>query len=352
MNNLIPIVIPSYEPDDKLITLVDKLIESKLKQPVVIVDDGSEGEGYQQIFNKIQKDYPVKVLHHAVNNGKGRALKSAFNYLLIEYPDMIGCVTIDSDGQHRIEDMIACMEALEANPEALVLGVRNFNGENVPTRSSFGNKTTSRVMKLLVGLSISDTQTGLRAIPAQYMKYLMNEKGERFEFETNMLLSTREENIQIIEVPIETIYLEENRTSHFNPLKDSLRIYAMFTKFIVSSLSSSVVDLVLFTIFCSMFRGMEFGAFGYAFIATVAARILSATYNFTINYRTVFKSEGTLLTAILKYALLAIFIMLASGAAVDKLSGLLPVAEVVIKIPVDIILFMVSFIVQREIVYK
>ncbi len=244
------------------------------------------------------------------------------------------------------------MKSLEANPEALILGVRNFNGDDVPARSSFGNKTTSRVMKLLVGLSISDTQTGLRAIPVRYMRYLMNEKGERFEFETNMLLSTRDEKIDIIEVPIETIYLDENRTSHFNPLKDSLRIYAMFTKFIVSSLSSSVVDLVLFTIFCSMFRGMDFGTFGYAFVATVAARILSATYNFTINYRTVFKSEGTLLTAIMKYALLAIFIMVASGLAVDKLAPLFPVAEVVIKIPVDIILFLVSFIVQREIVYK
>lgn len=352
MDKLIPIVIPSYEPDDKLLILVDNLIKANLKQPIVVVDDGSAGDEYQNIFNKIESEYPVDVLHHAVNNGKGRALKTAFNYLLVKYPDILGCVTIDSDGQHRIEDMIACMDALRENSDSLILGVRNFNGDNVPARSSFGNKTTSRVMKLLVGLSISDTQTGLRAIPAQYMKFLLNEKGERFEFETNMLLSTRDEKVGIVEVPIETIYLEDNKTSHFNPLKDSLRIYAMFTKFIVSSLSSSVVDLVLFTIFCSIFRGMDFGAVGYAFVATVAARILSATYNFTINYRTVFKSEGTLLTAILKYAVLAIFIMLASGVAVDKLSVIFPVAEVVVKIPVDIILFMVSFLVQREIVYK
>lgn len=349
--NMMPIVIPAYEPDEKLIALLERIEKADMKQPIVVVDDGS-GKEYSKIFEKASEFDNVTLLTHAVNLGKGRALKSAFNYLLNNYEDMIGCVTIDSDGQHRVEDMVACMEALRDNPKALVLGVRDFNKSNVPTRSSFGNKTTSKVMKLLVGLSISDTQTGLRAISQEYMRFLMNEKGERFEFETNMLLSTKDEKITIVEVPIETIYIEENKKSHFNPLKDSLRIYAMFIKFIVSSLSSSVVDLVLFSIFCAMLADVDCGSFGYIFLATVFARVLSATYNFTINYRTVFKSDGSLLKSVVKYALLAIVIMCVSGFAVDKLHALWPVAELVIKIPVDILLFLVSYVVQREVVYK
>ena len=350
LNGKIPVIIPSYEPDEKLITLLENLESAGFKE-IVVVDDGSVEEEYQRLFGKAD-EMGCTVLHHAVNQGKGRALKTAFEHCLTAYPDAVGCVTIDSDGQHTVKDMTACMEALIKAPDSLILGVRDFNREGIPARSVFGNKTTSRVMKALVGLSVSDTQTGLRAIPAAFMKELLLEKGERFEFETNMLLATKENGRSIVEVPIETIYIEENKTSHFNPIKDSIKIYAVFFKFIISSLSSSIVDLVLFSIFLWVLQERSFGTVSHIMLATVAARVLSAVYNFTVNYKVVFKSRNNAGGAIIKYACLAVFIMIASGFLVEQIYGLLMLPEVLIKVPVDVFLFLVSFWVQREFVYK
>lgn len=350
LNKKVPIIIPAYEPDEKMVALVENLKSAGFTE-IVVVDDGSQGEGYQELFRKVQSMGCV-VLHHAVNQGKGRALKTAFNYCLYFYPDAAGCVTIDSDGQHTVKDMTACMEKLMASPNSLVLGVRDFNQEGIPARSVFGNKTTSRVMKLLTGLSISDTQTGLRAIPASFMKELLFEKGERFEFETNMLLATKDSGREIVEVPIETIYLEENKSSHFNPILDSIKIYTIFLKFIISSLSSSIVDIVLFTVFLTMLGDFSWGVVSNIMLATVLARILSAVYNFVINYKVVFKSRKNAGGAVVKYACLAVLIMIASGFLVEQLYGLTSLPEVLIKIPVDVLLFLVSFWVQREFVYK
>lgn len=350
MENMIPVIIPAYEPDEKLIKLMEDLNAAGIG-PVVVVDDGSFPGKYGEIFDKV-RELGAKVLVHAVNMGKGRGLKTAFNYCLTEYPGIIGVVTADSDGQHTPEDIKKCMDALRENPKALVLGVRDFDQSGIPARSVFGNKTTSRVMKLLTGMSISDTQTGLRGISAEFMKALLTEKGERFEFETNMLLDTKELGIKIVEVPIRTIYLEENKSSHFNPIKDSIRIYAIFFKFLFSSLSSALVDIVLFTVFCAVFRKVPV-VIGYIMLSTILARVISAIYNFSVNYRVVFKGKGSKKSAAVKYFILAVFIMLASGGAVSAICSVLPmVPETLIKIPVDCILFLFSFYMQREVVYK
>ena len=350
MGKQIPIVIPAYEPDDKLIKLMDSLVAAGLS-PVVVVNDGSDKETYGRIFDEV-KNRGAIVLEHEVNRGKGRALKTAFEYCLAEFEDMTGVITADSDGQHTAPDIKKCMNALIEEPKSLVLGVRNFEQSGIPARSVFGNKTTSRVMKLLVGMDISDTQTGLRGISSEFMRYLLTEKGDRFEFETNMLLATKNLGIKIVEVPISTIYLEENKSSHFNPIVDSVRIYAIFVKFLFSSLSSSVVDIALFTIFCGMLRGRSL-AFDYIMLATIMARVISAVYNFFINYKVVFKSRSNGLWAAVKYAILAVCIMFLSGALVSFFHGLIPTSpEFVVKIPVDCVLFLVSFLCQREIVYK
>ena len=349
MSRTIPVVVPAYEPDEKLISMMDELVEAGFS-PVVVVDDGS-GSSFGHLFDAVKEEGAV-VLTHAVNMGKGRALKTAFNFCLNEYPDMVGVITADSDGQHSTEDIRKCMDALLEDENALVLGVRDFDESGIPARSVFGNKVTSVVMKFLTGLSISDTQTGLRGISSEFMKVLLTEKGERFEFEMNMLMDAKELGIRIKEVPIRTIYLEENRSSHFNPIKDSIRIYAIFFKFLFSSLSSSVVDIVLFGLFCSLLRNTN-PVIGYIMLATILARVISAVYNFTINYKVVFKGKGSKGSAAIKYILLAVCIMLLSGGIVSFFHGILPMApEFAVKIPVDTVLFLLSFFVQREIVYK
>lgn len=348
----IPVIIPAYEPDEKLLTLLQQLKNAGIRH-IIVVDDGS-GSAYRELFEQAEKTDGCALLTHAVNLGKGRALKTAFNYCLLHFPALCGCVTADSDGQHTPQDILACMKKLSENPKALILGCRNFDAADVPTRSSFGNKCTRKVFRYLVGLSVSDTQTGLRAIPAFYMEKLMNVKGERFEYETNMLIETKNADIPIIEVPVKTIYIEENKTSHFNPIKDSIRIYMIFGKFLFSSLSSSVLDLLLFHFFCGVLQGASgfWKDIPYIVAATVSARIISAVYNFILNYKVVFKSSAGMMATAVKYCLLALCQMLCSAFLVNAFYAVTGGYEVLVKMPVDIFLFFVSFVIQREFVYR
>lgn len=345
----IPLIIPSLEPDEKLPRLLDELKAAGIEN-IVLVDDGS-GPAYAPFFEDAARRHGCVVLRHAVNLGKGRALKTAFNYCLNTWPEAVGCVTADSDGQHTPACILRVMEALCRHPDSLVLGVRDFSGSDVPARSSFGNRVTCGVFRFLVGLTISDTQTGLRAAPTGYMRALMQSKGERFEFESNMLIDTKENEVPILEVPIETVYIEENRTSHFHPLRDSARIYAVFGKFLFSSLSSSVVDICLFTIFCAALGGVLPAAL-YITVPTVLARVISATYNYLLNYRLVFKSKEGHGMAAVKYFGLALVQMACSALLVNLFYHWAGGAEVLIKICVDVFLFFISFQIQREFVYK
>ena len=183
------------------------------------------------------------------------------------------------------------------------------------------------------------------------MKTLLATAGERFEFESNMLIDTKEAEVPIVEVPIKTVYIEENRTSHFNPIRDSIRIYAIFGKFLFSSLSSSVVDLLFFTLFCGLLRGRV--SFDYIIGATIMARVISACYNYLLNYQVVFKSKADHRGAALRYFCLAVVQMSVSALLVSHLYHLLPGgSELLVKIPVDVLLFFISFQIQRVFVYK
>ncbi len=355
MNNdplTIPVVIPAYEPDEKLAVLIKDLRAARFSH-IVVVNDGSSSS-CDPLFERISAEYGCIVLHHHVNQGKGRALKTAFSHCLREYPESTGCITADADGQHSPDCILSIAEAMTETPDALILGVRDFNKENVPAKSEYGNKITRKVMKYFAGISVSDTQTGLRGIPAAFMKDLLSVKGERYEFETNMLLETRPRKVSIREVPIKTIYIDENRSSHFHPVRDSIRVYMMFGKFIFSSLSSSIIDLAVFTLFCFLFRDMEvFGNndFSYISAATVGARVISAVFNYIMNQRVVFESETSFRKTFPKYAALAVLQMCLSALLVSALHSVIKGPELLSKIPVDACLFLISYYIQREVVY-
>lgn len=119
MEKRIPVIIPAYEPDEKMIRLLQTLQESGIER-IVVVDDGS-GNEYRNLFEQA-KQLGAIVLTHAVNLGKGRALKTAFNEVLNRYPEAIGAITADSDGQHTPACIQKCMEAMEKEPEKLILG--------------------------------------------------------------------------------------------------------------------------------------------------------------------------------------------------------------------------------------
>ena len=345
----IALVIPAYEPGEPLIRLLQQLCP-QWSGPVIVVDDGSS-EKSAPIFRQAE-EMGTRVLRHSVNLGKGRALKTAFNVCLTEYMGLIGCVTADADGQHLPEDILRCAKALCRTPSALILGCRDFSGTQVPWQNRLGNRMTCLVMRLFGGVDLEDTQTGLRGIPAAFMRRLMQVDGERYEFETNMLLEAKAASVPILEVKIPTIYLEKNKRSHFRPVQDSIRIYGMFGKFLFSSLSSSVLDLLLFSLFCALFRDRTLLYADYIVLSTVAARVLSAVYNFGINYRVVFQSGAAVWKSALKYFLLAALQMGCSAFLVSLIYSFTGGWEIAVKIPVDVALFFLSFWIQREAVYR
>ena len=222
------IVLPSLDPDNKFDRVVEELVNTGFSH-IVIVDDGTGPEG-QTHFEKAAALPGCTVLHHEGNKGKGRALKTAFRHVLDELPDVKGVITIDGDGQHLTQDIIACGERMLKEGNKVILGCRDFDQPGVPPRSVAGNKTTSRMFRLFYGIRLSDTQTGLRAIPRDFLADFIRIEGERFEYETNMLLKMKKRGILFLEQPITTVYDTEDYSSHYNALKDSWRIFRVMFK--------------------------------------------------------------------------------------------------------------------------
>ncbi len=360
---LIPLVIPAYEPDERMTKLFEEFKEKGIHD-VILIDDGS-GEAYREVFRKaeeILQEIGGEFLTHEKNKGKGGAIRTAFAYVLEKYPEAIGVVTADCDGQHHVEDILAIMRRLSEKPDCLIAGVRRFDGEDVPWKSAFGNKLTAKVVSYISGIRISDTQCGLRGIPRSFMKELLNVPGDGFEYDTRMLLESAGK-YPIEEVGIQTIYdSKENHQTHFRPVRDSIRIYrilgARFITFIFASLSSSVVDIGLFALFCRLFRKgiLQMPAIlsrvPYVAAATVLARILSCTYNFTVNYKVVFQSSEHVGRSAARYLTLAAVQMSLSALLVTGGVLLLPaLPEVLIKVVVDTCLFLISYYIQRKYVF-
>ena len=219
------ILIPAYEPDDKLIKLVSTL--SKDDFDIVVVDDGS-GSIYKDIFNRCC-EY-AKVISYEKNKGKGYALKTGLKYIKDNYKDLYIIVTMDCDGQHTIEDAKKLINECIKDRNTLYLGKRIRNGK-IPIRSRIGNMITRFIYRITTGIDIYDTQSGLRVFSDKLINYMIDIEGNRFEYEMNVLLNCARDKIKIKEIEIETIYIDNNSGSHFNRIKDSYRIYKNIVKF-------------------------------------------------------------------------------------------------------------------------
>jgi len=341
------VLIPSLNPDDKIIELVKKLKEVNINK-IVIVNDGSD-ESCLPVFEKLKGEYNCAVISYEKNKGKGAALKTGIEAINKMGLEIAGYVTADADGQHSPYDIARVAETLYKNPSSLILGVRDFKKTNVPFKSKYGNKITSFVFLLITGRRCSDTQTGLRGIPFSLTDELLKITGQRFEYETNMLIKLAKEKVDFIEVPIETIYIDDNRESHFRPFKDSFLIYGQIVKFILASVFSSIIDLTLFT----LFRKTIFMQSGFKIIySTIAARIISGIFNYNANKKAVFKNNEKNIKPLLKYTALFLTQMTLSSISVHMLANIKTTNATLLKIIVDTILFLFSFIIQKIFVFK
>ncbi len=347
----ISIILPSLDPDEKMISVVEELIANSFTD-IIIINDGSDKEHIAP-FEHVEKFKECTVLTHEANKGKGRALKTGFEYVQKNRKNSRGVITIDGDGQHTVHDIKECAKEFLKLNDTVVLGARNFNDANVPPRSRFGNKLTAFLFRVIFGLVLNDTQTGLRAIPYSFLTQLCHVSGERFEYETNMLLHFKKANIKIKEVSIATVYLDDNKTSHFNPILDSLRVYAIIFRFFFSSISASLLDLGIFTIL-NIVLGVGLNRVTRLLLATIAARIVSAFYNYAINHKFVFKSDSPKRRTLLRYSILCVLQMLVSYALVFVISyttSAILGLDSIIKVVVDTFLFFISFKIQQNWVF-
>lgn len=354
------LIIPSLNPNEKLTATVSKACE--YFDDVILVNDGS-AKSTVRFFDEIKERYGDKIhlLVHEKNMGKGCALKTAFKYysdspLKDEY---LGVITADSDGQHSIEDIIKLDKGLKEHPtQAFHIGQRNIDDPIVPRRSRMGNKTTAALYRVLYGVKISDTQTGLRAFSNDLVPWLLTIKGAKFEYEMNVLIKCRDVNLKIYEYPIATNY-ERNHESTFRSVRDSVRVMGVLLggiiKYVFAALAAAVADIGLFYLLRFVLLPSSMSNATALLISTVVSRACSSVINFIVNRFVTFGGKKISRSSIFKYYLLWLLQMGASYGIVLGFTALLgegSMVTTVIKIVTDLCLALLSYQIQMRWVFK
>lgn len=366
MNKLPVAVIPAYKPLSVVINIAKELINSKSFQGVVCVNDGS-GKEFDYIFSEL-KTLGVIVETHAVNLGKGTALKTGFNAALNNFPESCGIVTLDADGQHLSKDVINIADNLLITNNTLITGGRVFDNKDIPLRSRFGNKLTKIIFRLFSGVKINDTQTGLRGIPASLLPNLIKLKTTGYDFELDMLIFAKEKHYTIKEIPITTVYENGNSSSHFNPVLDSLRIYFVFFRYLWVAVLSFIIDFTMLEVFMHILdvpdspNDNQIAQISMTVIAAnILARLVSSTFNFILNRRFVFKSNANIFDEYKKYFVLVIYVLIINNAvfyfllnndALQDITGIGAVFLEITKLITELITFFITFVISRTIIFK
>ena len=358
------VLIPSLHPNHLLTEYVDHLIATGFHQ-ILIVDDGSGPDReYQDIFEALNALPECTVIGYAENHGKGYALKYGMSYIREHYPDAPGVVTADSDGQHTAPDVLKLAQRLPDKQGSMLLGSRDFSQHDVPFKSRAGNRITSFFYAVLYGQWLPDTQTGLRGFSADLIPFLCSIPGDRFEYEMNMLIYCSGEKVPFDIVPIDTIYIEENKSSHFRAFHDSVRIYRQlfgnFFRYTSASILSFLLDMGLFIILDTWLLGIIFGnmldhadpnGYLHTYLAYGIARVCSSVFNYWVNKQFVFEvkeSKG----APARYTVLCVMSLLVSAGATQLLHLFTRINKSVIKAVVDTIMYFVNYRIQKAWVFK
>jgi Glycosyltransferases involved in cell wall biogenesis len=333
------VIIPAYEPDDKLLNLIDD-IQTHMDYDIVLVNDGSSEKTKSIFQDAVKKD--CTVLSHAQNCGKGAALKTAFSYLL-EHKCKDNMICADCDGQHTWQDIQRIAEHITLHDNAILLGCREFTGP-VPFRSRFGNSLTKGIFTLASGCHIADTQTGLRGFSYEMLPWLVQLKGEHYEYEMNQLLQAKAAGYSFVCIPIKTIYENHNKGSHFHPFRDSIRIYLPLLKFSLSSILCGILDFSLLFVFSRYTNVL--------FIPVFLSRIISSTCNYILNKSIVFQvREQSHFDSFTKYFSLAAGILVFNYLLLVFLVKIAGISLLLSKILTEFILYLVSYFIQRHFVF-
>ncbi|MDR0923070.1 MAG: bifunctional glycosyltransferase family 2/GtrA family protein [Hungatella sp.] len=348
------VLIPSLEPDRRLPVYIKGLGEYGLSR-IIIVDDGS-GNDYQDIFKELE-EWGCTVIHNSINRGKGFALKAGYDYIRENVSGYSCIITADSDGQHAPEDVYKLAMEAEGHPDALILGVRDFKKAGIPAKSLIGNRVTSAIFAALYGKYLPDTQSGLRAFGPKLTGRMLGIKGEGFEYETQVLITCIRSKISVLTIPIQTIYEDENRGTHFKAVRDSLKIIAIlvadFMKFLSSSVICSFVDIgIAWTLLDWLKPYMKWEDFLRIMIATAFARSVSIAVNYLLNKNVVFKDRQASGHSLIRYLSLCAFNILLSAAGVYILHLAPGFNEKTAKLLCDGCLFLLGYQIQQRWVFS
>jgi glycosyltransferase involved in cell wall biosynthesis len=333
-------LIPSFRPTALLRDLLEGL--RKLDHaPIVVVDDGS-GPAYDELFELIRQLPDTAVLTNAINLGKGAALKHGMNHILVTYPDCRGIVTADADGQHAVSDILKVANELRTRPTQVIFGSRDF-GRDVPFRSRIGNLVSRHVYRYLIGLDLSDTQTGLRGVPRRIMELSLGIRSNRYEFETEQIIAAKAASFKFKEIPIQTVYIDNNRGSHFNPILDSFRIYFVLLRYAVSSIATTLSDFLIFYILVA--NGMS------VLGANMSARAFALWIQFILLKKYVFKSKAGMatFTAYFSYVFFSGYV---SSAMQEQFAEQFINSPLLAKAVVETTIWIFNFMFLRDIVFR
>jgi len=306
------ILIPSYNPDQRLLDTLQLLGEHGYTR-IVVVDDGSKSECLP-IFQAVTDLPGVHLLRHAVNMGKGRAMKTGFNAILARFSGS-SCIVCDADGQHPVESINDVADAMEKHADALVLGVRRFSeNKDMPRANYLGNQITRFMFRIISGMSYMDTQCGLRGYPASVMAKIMNIPGERFEYENTMLLAARRLNLPIVQVGMPAVYQKEGEySSHFNKVRDSVRIYKMLLAHALPALIAAGFGFLafmwmLYLMPAGTHPGMYWGCFPVAALISYALSWLIQWISLCNKKKWLLPSLGMAILSFLLYGLVLLLL--------------------------------------------
>ena len=339
------IIVPAYEPDESLVQLIGQLKACNYSS-IIVVDDGS-GDAFQSIFQSIN-DQHCYVVHHHQNMGKGAAIKTGIQVSNERFKNISYYITCDADGQHLLKDIQHIDEETHIDQKPLILGVRTRKRKNTPFRSRFGNWFSALYFRLSTGVYIADTQTGLRAIPFDLTAEALAVKENRYDYEMQFLMRVARSSYPIKSIPIETVYFEANKKSHFKTVLDSIRIYKQPIRFTIASITSAIIDLGLFTLLFYFFEGHLLRA---VTIASIIARLISGSYNFMMNRLWSFNNRANIRHQFFRYGALYVTQLLLSIAFVYLLSQMFKYITFG-KMIVDGTLFVISYFIQKHWVFN
>lgn len=338
------ILIPAYNPDERLTGLVRELAEHGFAT-IAVVNDGSTTETAARVFAGLEQEKLCLIRTHALNMGKGAALKLGLDCIYSRYPQCPGVITVDADGQHCIADILNVARERLEHPDALILGTRCFDEAGIPFRSRIGNKMTRLLMRLFLGIAIRDTQTGLRAIPRRLIPELLNLASNRYEFELEMLILAKHRGVPIREIAIRTIYLNGNESSHFNPLLDSVKIYFVLFRYILSSAATALFDYLVFLLVLPLTGGS-------ILLSTYLSRAAALCVNYTLVRNLVFDSRTALRRTFPLYLLLVCVSGFLSAMIVMGLKSALGLDERLGKLLAETVLYLINFLIQRDFIFR